>query len=235
MKPSPSSTGKSSQSRLRNIFMVIILLTGFMFLLGLLSIFMNPKSSLNPFPSPILPPTVEIPTATATLHTLPIVWTPTPQDILGIGGPFSPEGNVPPTDTPSPIPTPQGGYPFGLQGSPAAISSSTFRTNSTCSWMGIGGRVYDLSNTPLKGYVIRLGGNINGVMLEEKFRLSGLDTIYGPSGFEFTLSNTPIQTVQSYWIRLEDQAGNPLTETIPFDTFADCKRNLILINFKQLH
>jgi hypothetical protein len=86
----------------------------------------------------------------------------------------------------------------------------------------------------MKGLVLRLGGNINGVALEEKFRLSGMDTIYGPSGFEFTLSSTPLQTVQAYWIQLQDQAGNPLTEKIYFDTYADCKRNLILINFKQL-
>ena len=101
--------------------------------------------------------------------------------------------------------------------------------------MGVGGRVYDLANAPLKGLVLRLGGTINGVDLAEQFRLSGLDTIYGPSGFEFTLSNTPLQTVHAYWIQLEDQAGNPLTDKIYFDTYADCKRNLVLINFKQLH
>ena len=86
----------------------------------------------------------------------------------------------------------------------------------------------------MKGFVLRLGGSINGVELGEQFRLSGLDTIYGPSGFEFTLSGTPLQTVESYWIQLQDQAGNPLTDKIYFDTYADCKRNLILINFKQL-
>jgi hypothetical protein len=130
--------------------------------------------------------------------------------------------------------TPEGGFPFGLQGSPAAVSSASFHTDTSCSWMGAGGRVYDLANTPLKGLVLRLGGNVNGVELEEQFRLSGMDPIYGPSGFEFTLSNTLLQTVQSYWIQLEDQAGLPLANKVYFDTFVDCKRNLILINFKQL-
>jgi len=43
-----------------------------------LVIFVNPDSSVNPFPLPTLPPTVVIPTATATLVSLPPTWTPVP-------------------------------------------------------------------------------------------------------------------------------------------------------------
>ena len=229
MKSSFSSTPGSSRKSFLNILTLGILVIGFILLILVLSIFVNPLSPLNPFPPPAFPPTVEIPTATATLRNLPSIWTPTSWEISGIGEPYSA------VDTPLPFATPKGGYPFGLQGSSTAVSSSSFHSGTSCSWMGVGGRVYDLANTPLKGLVLRLGGNINGVELEEKIRLSGMDTIFGPSGFEFTLSNTPLHTVHAYWIRLEDQAGNPLSDTIYFDTFAECKSNLILINFKELH
>jgi hypothetical protein len=43
-----------------------------------LVIFVNPDSSVNPFPPPTLPPTVVIPTSTATLVSLPPTWTPVP-------------------------------------------------------------------------------------------------------------------------------------------------------------
>jgi hypothetical protein len=217
-----------------NVLTVGILIVTLLGLIITLSIFANPHSPLNPFPPPSFPSTVQIPTPTATQRSLPVVWTPTSWEISGIGELNISLDTPPPASTSLPFSTPIGGFSFGLQGNPTAVSSASFRSNPTCSWMGVGGRVYNLSNSPLKGLVLRLGGNINGVELEEQFRLSGLDTIYGPSGFEFTLSGTPLQTVHSYWIQLQDQAGNPLTDKIYFDTYADCKRNLILINFKQL-
>ena len=234
MNSSFDSNRTPTRNSIFNLLTLVILIIVFVVLIVVLSVFANPRSPLNPFPPPSMPPTVQIPTPTATQRSLPGVWTPTSWEISGIGGATTNLDTPPPANTPLPFSTPVGGYSFGLQGTPTAVSSASFRTDKSCSWMGVGGRVYTLSNQPMKGLVLRLGGNINGVALEEKFRLSGMDTIYGPSGFEFTLSSTPLQTVQAYWIQLQDQAGNPLTEKIYFDTYADCKRNLILINFKQL-
>jgi hypothetical protein len=234
MNSSFDSKRTPSRNSIFSLLTLVILIVVFIALIIVLSIFANPHSPLNPFPPPSLPPIVKIPTPTATQRSLPGIWTPTPGEISGIGEPNLPLDTPPLAGTSLPFSTPIGGFSFGLQGSPTAVSSASFRTDPTCSWMGVGGRVYSLSNSPMKGFVLRLGGSINGVELGEQFRLSGLDTIYGPSGFEFTLSGTPLQTVESYWIQLQDQAGNPLTDKIYFDTYADCKRNLILINFKQL-
>lgn len=44
-----------------------------------LVIFINPDSSLNPFPFPTLPPTIVVPSPTPTLLQLPPTWTPTPR------------------------------------------------------------------------------------------------------------------------------------------------------------
>lgn len=62
----------------------------------ILVIFVNPDSSVNPFPPPTLPPTVVIPTSTATLVSLPPTWTPVP--II--------EATKAPTSTPFPTETP---------------------------------------------------------------------------------------------------------------------------------
>lgn len=61
-----------------------------------LAIFINPDSSINPFPVPTLPPTMAVPTSTATLVQLPPTWTPTPL----------PEITLKPTSTPIPTETP---------------------------------------------------------------------------------------------------------------------------------
>jgi hypothetical protein len=42
-------------------------------------IYFNPYSSLNPFPYPTMPPTLYVPTATATPFSMPPTWTPTPK------------------------------------------------------------------------------------------------------------------------------------------------------------
>lgn len=42
------------------------------------TIFMNPYSSVNPFPPPTLVPTIDIPTSTPTPVRLPATWTPVP-------------------------------------------------------------------------------------------------------------------------------------------------------------
>jgi len=56
-----------------------------------LDIFINPASSLNPFPPPAAPTLLQFPTATITPRSLPATWTPSP--------------TFPPSETPTPRPT----------------------------------------------------------------------------------------------------------------------------------
>ena len=53
----------------------LLALIGMVLLFG--SILINPTSPFNPFPPPALPPTIELPSATPTLRSLPATWTPT--------------------------------------------------------------------------------------------------------------------------------------------------------------
>lgn len=45
-------------------------------------IFLYPDTSINPFPIPTIPPTIDVPTLTPTQYLLPPTWTPTPKIAL---------------------------------------------------------------------------------------------------------------------------------------------------------
>ena len=57
---------------------------------------------------------------------------------------------------------------------------------------------------------------------------------YGESGFEFQLGTTPIDSTALLAIQLEDQSFLPISEQIILDTYKDCTKNLVLVNFKQV-
>jgi len=60
--------------------------------------------------------------------------------------------------------------------------------------------------------------------------------LYGAGGYEFFLNNRPVQTTGEYTVQLLDQNGAvPLSDIITVNTFADCSKNLLLINFVQNH
>jgi hypothetical protein len=66
--------------------------------------------------------------------------------------------------------------------------------------------------------------------------LTGLEVAnaYGPGGYEIFLNDKVIGSTKSLLIYLNDLNGNALTSEIEFDTYADCNKNLIIINFKSI-
>ncbi|MCX6055837.1 MAG: hypothetical protein NTZ74_13180 [Chloroflexi bacterium] len=62
-----------------DILTIAILITTAVVIVVVVGIFTNPDSQINPFPNPTLPPTIMVPTSTATLVSLPPTWTPTPR------------------------------------------------------------------------------------------------------------------------------------------------------------
>lgn len=222
--------------------------------LGYWYIFMEPDSPYNFFPPPtmpvlvILPTHTEVPPSPTSTLTKPPTRTPTrylspTRTLVPSLTPTyvtdTPEPSLTPTETitftPEPTLTlkPNFPFPFMLQSLPASVSASVFTPNRGCDWMGVGGRVVDLQNSPATGITVQLAGTLNQkyILLTS---LSGTALAYGPAGFEFTLSDIPIRSVGTLSIRLLDQAGLPLSEKVVFDTFDDCGKNLVLINFKQV-
>lgn len=229
-----------------NLLSVVMLLGVACLAFGFVLIFTNPYSSLNPFPPPT--PTPDLPSATPTLVValLPPTWTATaPLPPTETPAPTATE-TLPATPTPitltptpslTPLPptAPPGGYPYEVrQGSPKAIPN-IYYPEQGCNGMWLGGQVVDMKDNPVTGLIVRLGGKAQGVQIEENnFTLTGVALNYGRAGYEFKLSDTPIASKNALWVQLVGQNGIPLSDQVHFDTFQDCDKNLIIIDFKQV-
>lgn len=224
-----------------NILTILTIITAVCVCMAAALIFINPYLPLNPFPPPTLPPTAALPTATPTPRVvLPPTWTPTATS--------SPTPVPESTDTPLPsatLPfevtpdeettgTPQSGLPFVLHaGDPVYIPNFAY-PDLGCNWMGVGGRAFDLSGAPIaQGLFVQVGGTLNRQSVD-LLGMVGMVNNYGTGSYEIKLSDKPLASTRSLWIQLFDQAYIPLSNKIYFDTFADCEKNLILINFSQI-
>jgi hypothetical protein len=225
-----------------NILTILILLTACCMALGIAAIFVNPYGVYNPFPPPTLPPTITFPTQTPTPKAgIPPTWTPTATVEVTLTA--TPTATLEPTQ-PSPTETPvagtqlplppEGGMPFVIhEGDPVAIPNIA-HPDLGCNWMGIAGKAYNLSGAPIaQGLFIQLGGVLNGTP-KDMLGTTGMVTDYGPGGYEFTLTDKPLASIQTLWVQLFDQAMIPLSDPIYFDTYADCDKNLVLVNFSQV-
>ena len=229
---------------------------------GMVAMYRDPASPLNPFraplptyaPSatrlavgPIVPPatgaagentpdiaasptatlprlsTGPIATQTATVApTLTAAISATPVATLVVIVPSGP----PPTPTSTRSP-----FMFTVQGDAPIAVANVFNFDG-CAWMGIGGQVFDLKGQPTThlGYVVHLEGggfDVNS--------LTGTQPQYGTTGYAFKLADAPKQTSGVYRIQLRDPANAPVSDWIPVNTFADCARNVLLVNFLQNH
>lgn len=226
-------------------FLTIVLLLGIIAAIALtVLIFQNPQAVYNPFPPPTLPAAIVLPSATPTVIALPPTWTPvvteTPAPTATVATPTRvPDVATPiPTDsdllfTATPTEKASSIYPFATQSAPAAIDATVLFPERVCNWMGVGGQVVDMQARPLTGVGVQLGGSIGGKTVSLT-SLTGTALQYGTAGYEFTISDVPTATQGSFWIRLVDQANLPLSGRIYFDTYAECEKNLTIINLKQV-
>ncbi len=234
-----------SRERVINMMTALVLLCVICLTAGFVTIFKNPYSFINPFPPPALPTPLSLPTASPTSKmALPPTWTATATLESTATETQRPTATIPHTPTtfslvtPSPTATatdPPAGYPFELQkGSPVAIAN-IYHPELGCNWMGVGGQAVDQSNAPVTGLIIRLGGAAPGIHMPELvMNLTGVALNYGRGGYEFTLADHPVASKQSLWVQLLDQSSIPLSKKIYFNTYDDCSKNLIIINFKQV-
>ncbi len=136
------------------------------------------------------------------------------------------------TTTPTPSSTPEL-MPFIMIGEQENLSSALLRPGLGCEVLIIAGQVWDLQDASLKGLQLQLSGTLGGFTIDS-VALSGSAPNYGESGYEFTLDNLRIPSEETLFIQLLDANGNPLSARYGIETFNDCQKNLILINFKQV-
>ena len=204
-----------------------------------LFLFINPSSPINLL-QPRIPTPFLLPTATITPIQLEATWTPT--FVNGTETPTlaptitlqpsnTPLSLVPPTRTPTkPPPTKTPKAPYSVTLSP--IESTIIHPDLGCNWTGIGGTVVDASGAPVLYRTLRLTGSFNGKPVD-KLTVSGTALDYGQSGFEFTLGDAPVASSKLLTLQLLDQGGLPLAENVYVVTYSDCKKNLILVRYKE--
>jgi hypothetical protein len=235
-----------------NVITLIVILACIALIGLFIIIFINPYFPLNPFPPQQMPQLISLPTSTPTAegNVLPATWTPTVTSlptstftpapptatatIFSI--PLTPTPTLPEgTTTPGPSPTPSvfASMPFVVRETPVYLTSTIVHPEAGCNWLGVGGQVFDLQGSPVVGYTIQLGGTLDGNPID-MLSLTGTALQYGQAGYEFTMANKPVASNDTVWLQMLDQAGLPLSERITFDTFDDCQKNLVLINFKQV-
>jgi hypothetical protein len=240
----PPRSPKRGSGRGWNILTILVLVTMFCVLSYFVMIFLNPNSSLNPFPPSTLDPAFLPPTPTVTLRfQLVPTWTPTTD--------ISPATNLIPNPTETPVPPitdnvvptsevlpglalAQAEYAFEVQqGSPSALPAAKFHQDASCDWIGVAGQATSLNGEAVRGLFVQLGGYIEGVDRVDNLVMTGLASQYGYGGFEITIANKLIASQGTLWIQLLDQQNLPLSDRIYFDTYDDCQKNLIVIYFNQ--
>ncbi|HAL15604.1 MAG TPA: hypothetical protein DCP32_02275 [Anaerolineaceae bacterium] len=230
-----------------NALTIVALLTTLAVVVLLLVIFNNPAAGVNPYPPPAKVGEIVPLSASETPTSLPPTWTPTSEPTLPA---IDPPTAVPspttavlivagtPATAQSPSPTSEtakpGKFAFGLQAQPQGISASLYEPTRGCAWMGVAGRVFDIQNRPVKGIRVAINGWLGNRTIK-LLSLTGTALQYGLSGYEFTLADAPRATVGQLTIQLFDQSDLPLSDLIVLDTYAECEKNLILVDFKQVN
>lgn len=200
-----------------------------------LAVFSNPNAKYN-----LLNPALnDPPTATITQIQPPATWTPTlpgPTETATVTLfptftlPASPTqvSLITPSVTPTPTRTPKA--PFST--TVTYIDSAIIHPEAGCNWQGIAGTILDASNADMLGIAVRVTGFYNG-RTKNELTVSGIAPAYGKSGFEFFLGATPIASNGLLSIQILDQAGLPLSDNIPINTYGDCAKTLALVKFKK--
>ncbi|MDP2974927.1 MAG: hypothetical protein Q8N45_01815, partial [Anaerolineales bacterium] len=185
----------------------------------------TPSPTVEPSDTPTPRPTYPL-QPTFTPFIIPLKTTPTETGIATITPTETGTVTITPTSTaskvmtPTTIPSPTG-MPFAA--TVDYMASTSYHPGAGCNWMGVAGQVVDKNNSPILYLTIHLGGAA-GDKAVDYFSLSGTAPAYGPSGFEFVLSNKSVSSTHTLWIQLLDQQKMPFTNKIYLDTFEDCAK-----------
>ncbi|MBC8333885.1 MAG: hypothetical protein H8E29_01345 [Anaerolineales bacterium] len=239
-------SGKKSFSLdMLDIFSILTLVAAACMGAYFLLLFINPYTALNPLPPNTPIPPIIIPSATITPLQLDELWTETPTIQPTITptsrATFTPISTqtplylIEPTSTPKPPdPTATPGMPFTAE--IKYVDATIFHPDTNCNWLGVGGVVLDLNGAHYWGVQVRVQGTLVGKTVDLGPQISGTANSfgYGISGFDFMLSDVPLPSDETLFIRIFDQAGLPLSDEIRFSTLADCEKNSVFITFRQV-
>ena len=201
-----------------------------------LIIFINPHSPINPFPPPMMPAIAEFGQSTQAPDFFSTQANQQPSAAVSTepgsnNNPPNPDATQPTTVV---TPEPMVDFLYAVLNAPAAINGGLIvADHGNCQWMGVGGQVVSLDGKPVTAIKVQLGGALIDTEVNLT-SLSGTSLQYGPAGFEFTLSERPVESSKTLWVRLLSDTDQPLSDRVFFNTYDSCDRNLVVINFKQI-
>lgn len=205
------------------VLLLALVLVVLLMMLGILPNPLEPKptatnlpvgQTIQPISTTVIVPTQSV-TPTQTRTQEPSA-TPTPEPTL--------------TSTPTPTEKPM---PFVIKGMPKGYPNSMLFPQYTCEqYLFIGGEVLDLREAPVYDLTIKLGGTYGGTPID-KTEVSGGVTVYGQSGFGFSLENLRIRE-SGLTIQLFDANGEALSALTYLSITGNCDSNLVIVNFKQV-
>ncbi len=222
-EPEPKKSGCSGIGAVIFLFAVIAVVV--LMLIGIIP---------SPFEAQITPPyepTAE--EATVNFFVTPVgietqSATATQQVVLIPSDTPAPTITAPPTATSTPW-----SAAFVIRGTPEAFPHTLLYDRYACEeYLFIGGEVWDLRESPLKGLIVKLTGSYGGGIVDLSSE-SGEVEIYGQSGYGFVIDNQQIKT-DTLYIQLFDEFGNPLSAKVRLSISGECDGNLLLVNYKQV-
>lgn len=249
-KPKAKS-GRINLAPVWNVLAILMLLGTCCVMTFVVLLVTNPNLPVNPFP-PSMSATPTL-TSTPTLRVFPATWTPTSTFLpfsfgtqaavptLAIIASQTPRATLTPVPATATVSQPTMTLPaslpvgmfFTVDGLITQGPAISKNPDAGCNWLGVGGVVKDPAGNALVGITLKLTGELNFNIYDQN-TLSGAALQYGPGGYEFYLGDTLIATQGSLFIQVMGDNGQPVSEKIVFDTYSDCQRNLISINFRQI-
>jgi len=101
-----------------------------------------------------------------------------------------------------------------------------------CNWLGVAGQVFDKSGTPVKNLVIVVEGTLNNKPVELLGLTSGsLASDYGIAPYEIQIASQVVASEAALMVTVYDLSGNMLSLPVAFNTYSDCTKNLVIVNF----
>lgn len=220
---------------MKKVFFVGIII----FCLSLSGCYLVSEQTQTPVADGTLPTSTVRSTSTATpeiiqtstlAYTATITLTPTktltPTRTPTITQTLTPTQSQTPTQTTTPV-------PYQLQADSPVYIENFIHADAGCNWMGVAGQVFGEDDSPQLNLVLVVKGMINEISID----MSGVTgvpeaDVYGPGGYEIVLADAITQTSDSLTIQVFDLSGHALSEAVAFDTYADCEKNLVIINFQ---
>jgi hypothetical protein len=121
---------------------------------------------------------------------------------------------------------------FFQPGTPIAVGNFLHPENG-CNWLGVVGQVFQ-EDLPVENIIVKIDGTMGGEQILV-YAITGGAPGLGVGGYEIFLSDYLITTHRSLFLELINMSGVPISPKLAIDTYHDCNKNLLVVNFVSIN